>query len=309
MAEWPGHRQRASRRTAIVSLAAPLLIVAIAASWWLQSHVGSESGADHPTTDVRRWLSPDLYGSRSTSADSGERRLVDSPDSAGPVVLVVGSPGTTTADWSSVQALLERHGIGSVAVVPRGKNWTVVIRSTVDSLGARATVAGRAVAAITFGRGLDSLVAAADRRPDLASWRLVAIAPGIPARTAWAKALARFPRWIRPMPDTADLRLARWRGDVLVATSADDPSFDFAAARRVAPPGGQMLATSVARSDDAPRHPSDDDWRGVIDFIRGSATRQDVVFPAAIDSVMPASAVATPPPPSHTQPLPQRRRR
>ena len=312
MAQWPRRRRRANRRAVIISLAVPLLVAAIGASWWFRSRPdggASGSATDQVTSDDRQWLSPDLYGSRSTSRDSGEGRLVDSPDSAGPIALLVGSPGTTTADWSAVQALLERHGIASIAVVPREQTWTTLIRATADSITARTTARSRSAAVITFGRGLDSLLAAVTMRPDLASWRLVVMAPGKPARTLWEAALATLPRWLQPTPATADTRLARWRGSVLIARAADDPSFDSVAAQRIAPTGALMLVIPGGGFGDAPRHPTDDAWRGVLDFIRGSAARQDVVVPSAVDSVTPASTAATPPPRSGIRPPPQPLRR
>ena len=312
MAQWPRRRRRANRRATIISLAVPLLVVAIGALWWFRSRPdggASGSATDQVTSNDRQWLSPDLYGSRSTSRDFGERRLVDSPDSAGPIALLVGSPGTTTADWSAVQALLERHGIGSIAVVPREQTWTRLIRATADSIAARSTASGRPFAVMTFGRGLDSLLAAAAMRPDLASWRLVAIAPRKPAHNIWDVVRARLPRWLQPTPAPADTRLELWRGSVLIARAADDPSFDSVAARRIAPARARMLVIPGGGFGDAPRHPADDAWRGVLDFIRGSAAGQDVVFPSAVDSVTPASTSPTPPPLSGIRPPPQPLRR
>lgn len=312
MAQWPRRRRRANRPAAISSLVVTLFLFLAGTAIWLR--LKPESGASASATDPvsskdRRWLSPDLYGSRSTSPDSGERRWVESADSLGPVVLVVGAPGTATSDWSGVQALLERHGIASIAVVPRDAAWTRMIRTTADSLGAQTSARGRSVAVVTFGRGLDSLLAAVAARPELTSWRLVVMAPAKPAQTMWARIVAKLPRPLRPAPASTDTRLVGWRGSILVAHASDDRSFDSAAAQRIAPAGARVLRIAGGGFANAPRHPADDAWRGILDFIHGSPTPQDVVVPPAADSVTPASTAATPPPPSGIPPLPRPPRR
>lgn len=192
---------------------------------------------------------------------------------------MIGPPGTTAADWAAVQALLERNGVGSAVVVPRGAGWQETLRLVADSVLNRWALKSRPVVAMTFGSSLDSLLLATPVGHALRTHRLAAVAPGRPQPTGLRRWLARLPTAIRPAPNEADPRLAAWAAPVLVLRARDDDGFNATDAVRLADATGQARVAVLPGGGfaNAPQHPADDDWREVIEFVLGRARYYDAV--------------------------------
>ncbi len=231
-------------------------------------------------------MTPGLFGVVGELSPTGSSSYVDTRDSSGPLVLLIGSPGTRAADWAAVQALLERNGAGSVVVVPAGSAWEEPLRAAADSLLDYWGQRGRPLAALTFDTALDSLLVAAPLGHALRSRRITAIAPGRPRLTGIGRWIARLRETIGLSPDRADLRLAAWAAPVMVLRAQDDNRFDAKDVERLAAGTGQARVGVLPGGGfaSAPQHPADDTWRDVIEFVLGRARYRDAVVQP--DSVM-----------------------
>ncbi|MEO5825387.1 MAG: hypothetical protein ABIR59_05820 [Gemmatimonadales bacterium] len=231
-------------------------------------------------------MTPGLFGVVGKLSPTGSSSYVDTHDSSGPLVLLIGSPGSQASDWAAIQVLLERNGMGSVVVVPTGRAWEAPIRAAADSLLDHLVQQRRSLVSLTFGTAMDSLLLAAPLGHALRSGRLTAIAPGRPRLTGIGRWIARLREQIGLAPDRADLRLAAWAAPVMVLRAQDDNRFDAKDAERLAAGTGQARVGVLPGGGfaSAPQHPADDTWRDVIEFVLGRARYHDaVVHP---DSVM-----------------------
>ncbi len=255
-------------------------------------------------------LTPGLFGVIGELSPTGSSSYVDTHDSSGPLVLMVGAPGTRAVEWAAVQALMERNGVGSVVLVPPGPVWHDHLRTTVDSLLDRWGRTGRPLVSVTFGRALDSLLVATPVGHSLRGRRLSAIAPGRPEQTGIKRWLARLPATIRPVAAPSDVRLASWGAPVLVLRATDDDQFGERDAARLASSAGQSRVGVLPGGgfSSAPQHPADDAWRELIEFILGRTRYQDAVMQP--DSVLLRDTVVAIPsnPPARAIPSLQRPR-
>lgn len=231
-------------------------------------------------------VTPGLLGVVGKLSPTGSSSNVDTRDSTGPLILLIGSPGTRAADWAAVQALLERSGVGSVVIVPRDGAWQGTIRITADSLLDHWGPRRRPMATVTFGTALDSLLAAAPVGHALRGQRLATVAPGRPRVTGLQRILTRLSAILRPVPIRGDLRLAAWAAPVMVLRAQDDDRFDGKDAQRLADGAGQSRVEVLPGGgfSSAPQHPADDTWRELIEFVLGRTRYHDVVVQP--DSVM-----------------------
>ncbi len=236
--------------------------------------------ADAVEEGDRPLLTASLYGVRSEKTGGGAI-LVDTRDSTGPLTLIVGAPGTNPEDWSAVQALLERHGIGSVVFAPPAAGWSAHLRRFADRERLGAERRARETAILVFAGALDSLLAAVPVGHGLRASRLVVVAPEAPRSTWWRRLFRR----VRPDAPDADTRLATWSGPALVVHAQDDAPARIDAAERLAVatsrqvgvlPGGGM--------EQAPKHPMDYDWRAIVEFVFGQKQAQDAIV--GTDSVV-----------------------
>lgn len=232
-----------------------------------------------PVEQTTAPVTPGLFGVVGELSPTGSSSYVDTRDSSGPLVLIVGSPGTQAVDWAAVQALLERNGVGSVVVVPADIAWQDRLRATADSLLDRWGPQRRPLVALTFGAALDSLLVAAPVGHALRSRRLTAIAPGRPRVTGFKRWIARLPPAIRPPLGRTDLRLAAWAAPVMVVRAQDDTRFDAKDAQRLAEGSSQARVAVLPGGGfaGAPHHPAEDTWRDVIEFVLGRARYHDAV--------------------------------
>ncbi len=201
---------------------------------------------------------------------------------------MVGSPGTLASDWSAVQALLERNGIGSVAVVPPSNAWLDVLRGAADSLLNAWGPQRRPLVVLTFGTALDSVLLAAPVGHALRTRRVAVVAAGRPRVSRLQKWISRLTATFRP---AADLRLAAWSAPVMVLRALDDDGFDSPDAVRLAAGAAEARLGVLPGGgfSSAPQHPADDAWREVIEFVLGRVRYHDAVVQP--DSVMTRNTV------------------
>jgi hypothetical protein len=208
-----------------------------------------------PTTDTAR-LSPDLYGTTSAARPWG--RLVDTPDSLSPIVVLI-HPGATPIDgWAGLQALLERYGLASAATAdPTAGFWVDVERLAGEGR--------RPIRAILIGTALDRLDDEQARR--LAGQPIVVLAPSLGED--------QRPWWRRLLGDTGapDTRLARLGDQVLLVTMRDDPGTPDEAVARLAA-GGRNVQRAVLDGGGVvppPLHPELPMWESVVRALRGES--------------------------------------
>ena len=273
MAQWP-HRRRPPRRHSYL-LPALLIgtVIAIAAAWSFRSQLLVDVSSSVVEEEDRPWLTPALYGVASRTNANGAV-LVDTHDSTGPIALVVGTPGTSVEDWAALQALLERQGMGSVVLVPSTGQWAPAVRRMADSGLARAERQQRPVVVVAFGRALDSLLVGVPVGHGIRTSRLVSIAPDRAHPTGWRGLLAKFVR----RGGAKDERLAAWSGAAFVLHARDDADERVAVARALAVGTGRDAGVYPGGGiDQAPKHPRDEDWREIVEFLAGERQTRDAV--------------------------------
>ena len=273
--------------------------------WWLQIQpltfeprqiAPSSADASSPT------ITPEFYGVPSALVPVGEGfgvRLVDLPDSAAPLALILVPSGDPRENWAGVQALLEQFGVGSLIV--GAELSEPAVRTAVELVQSKARRRSQPLAIVAVGCALP-LALNLGAESSLADRSLVVLAPPLGARSTIDALLEYAPRWLqRRLHGGRDSRLAAWRGPVLIVRARDDSRFDAVAANAMAA-GGQQAHVFVVPGSDFARaapHPDQQSWRTIADFIRGvvRAPEEITVEP---DSSLPSAA--TLPPPRDSQP-------
>ena len=312
MARWQKTSRRSRRRRGLPQLVALSLILvgaAIAIRWWLlvQQPTPTQSGASADLDQSERSrTTPEFYGTPSALIhfrDGVTARLVDRPDSSGPLALILTAPDDVAENWAGVQATLERFGVGSLVVPPRSGG--AAARDAAELLLAAARRRSQPLAIIAADAAID-LAVTIGGESSLADRPLVVLAPSPRLHSGLDALIARLPPWLRRRLLGGDARLATWRGRLLVVRAKEDARFDAVAANALVAgaPGARILVVPGSGFRHAPAHPDQESWRAIADFIRGvvRAREEITVEPEPLPSD------STPTPPAGSQPPPPRSR-
>lgn len=251
-------------------------------------------------------MTPEYYGTPSALVQIGgevSARLVDRPDSAAPLALILTPPGNRAEGWGGVQSLLEQLGVGSLVV--GASDGEGAARDAARLLQEMARRRSQPLAIVAVGSTLP-LALTLGSEASLADRSLVAIAPTPDVRSSLDQLISRAPRWVRRwVSGRRDERLAAWRGPTLIVRSHDDTRFDAVAANAMAAGAARAKVLVVPGSDfgRAAPHPDQESWRAIADFIRGVVRAQEEIT-LSPDSLLPSAPIS--PPPADSQPLPPR---
>lgn len=250
--------------------------------WWLRSQQLENSVTT--SQDSRRpdpfQPTPEFYGTRSAIIPLGNgisARMVDRPDSAAPLVLILTAPSDEAQRWAGVQSLLEQFGVGSLVVSPHAGE--AAIRAAADRLLGAARRRSQPLAVIAVDGALD-LAVTLGGESSLADRSLVVLTPRPRLPSSLESLLSRAPAWLqRRLSSESDPRLSAWRGRVLVVRARDDTRFDAVAANALAAGahGARVLVVGGGGYRQAPAHPDYDSWREIADFIRGVPTIREEI--------------------------------
>lgn len=298
VSRWPlSPRERLRRRRQRLALVV-VLAGAAGAGWWRARPSAPSTGdtfAGMPTTIDP----PGIYGIMTAPLPLGGGRngtLVDRPDSAAPLVLLIVEAVTPPPVWAGVQALLDREGIASVVVREEAADDGV---SAVRAMARRRSQPWNVLVAGTALRALGA------SGTDI---RAVVLDPPTPARGGWRAWLPGFVT--RRFGAADDDRLADRRAEVLVVDLADGGRSTGTDASRLAAgaPHARVVSLPGATLTGVLPHPDPDQWRGVIDFLRGVVVPgREVVVPFTPDSAgdaLPSAATSATPPATTPPPRP-----
>ena len=247
--------------------------------------------------DASTAITPEFYGTTSALVQISQgisARLVDRPDSAAPLALILTPSGDSPESWAGVQALLEQFGVGSLVVAASaGEPWA---RGAAELLLSLARRRAQPLAIIAAGEALP-LALTLGGESSLADRSLVVLTPSPTVRSGFEALLSRTPHTIqRWFSQGSDSRLATWRGPTLIVRSRDDTRFDAVAANAMAKGAARarVLVVPGSRFGQGTPHPDQESWREIADFIRGVVRSQEEIT-VEPDSSLPIAPISPPP--------------
>lgn len=301
MARWqksPRRRRRQRGFPRSITLTLLATVVVIGFLWWLRLQLPTDAVAgptDEPAAGSHSSTTPDIYGTRSAPVRlvaGVVARLVDRPDSAAPLALIITAPADSAENWSGVQSTLEKFGVGSLVVSPRSGD--VAVRAAAELILATARRRSQPMAILAADASLD-LAVTLGGESSLADRPLVLLAPSPRLHSTVDALIARAPSWLRRLlAGNRDDRLASWRGRVLVVRGKDDLRFDAVSANALAAGtrDARVLVAPGRGFRRAPTHPDQESWRAITDFIRGVVRAREEI---TVTPELPSADTSTPP--------------